>query len=199
MLGSSSRKLNSPHAAGGERTRRIVMRTACYRNPLGVCLLVATAAFTCGATCPANTNDPTEKDLVGSWELKGKVNVFSADGTGTSYDGSRCRWKLEDGRLVARRLGTDGSLDEEWSVPIVFTKDRNEFSYLLGADDGGRQRVTFHKLDPDGRPYQGRTDADRAYPPDAEALRGEGPPEKGAPTPVRPAPDKVRGCEANDL
>jgi hypothetical protein len=68
-------------------------------------------------------------------------------------------------------------------VQIAFTKDRKELSYLLGKIDGGRRRVTFYKLDQEGRLFRGRTDADRAYPADTQALKGEGPPEASAPSP----------------
>jgi hypothetical protein len=173
--------LNSPHAACDEKSRTFAMKIACYRNQLATSLITVAAVFTCGAANPAVADELTGKDLVGSWEREGNVNVFAADGTGKNYDANRFHWELKEGRLISRRKAPDGELGEEWSVPIVFTKDRKEFSYLLGADDGGRQRVTFHKLGKDGRRFEGRTDADRAYPPDAEALTGEGPPEESAP------------------
>ncbi len=164
------------------------MRSVIRRNPVAAYVVAAAAIFTGGVANPAAADEPTAKDLVGSWEREGKINVYSADGAGTNHDTSRFRWEFNDGRLIAQRQEPEGKLGEEWSVPIVFTKDRLEFSFLLGGEDGGRKRVTFHKLDPNGRRFAGRTDADRAYPPDAEALKGEGPPDPTAPTPARPTP-----------
>jgi hypothetical protein len=176
------------------------MRSACCRNPLAAYLFTIATVFNCGGPSPADTDEPMRSALLGSWEHTGKVIVFSADGTGTNYDATRFHWELTEGRLIARRQAPVGTLGDEWSILIVFTKDRKEFSYLLGAEDGGLQRVTFHKLDPDGRRFGERTDADRAYPPNAEALKGEGPPEESAPKPepkpVRPRPAKAPGGEA---
>ena len=176
------------------------MRIARRRNPLAAFLFIASAVFTCTGKIPADADEPMGKDLVGSWEIGDKVTVFSADGTGMNNDGSRFRWELKERRLIARKEAPDGKLGEEWSILISFTKDRKEFSYLLGARDGGRQRVTFHKLDRNGRRFGGRTDADRAYPPNAEALKGEGPPADSAPTPIprttQPTQAKLTGREA---
>jgi hypothetical protein len=161
------------------------MRIICCRMPLVACLFTAAAVFTCGGPNRAAADEPMgkEKALAGSWEREDKVTVFSADGTGTNHDASRFRWVLKDSRLIARSQPPDGKLGDEWAVSIVFTKDEKEFSFLLGGEDGGLERVTFHKLDLDGRRFKGRTDADRAYPQDAAALKGEGPPDESAPTP----------------
>ena len=169
------------------------MKIACCRNPVATYLITAAVLFICGAAGPANADEPTGNDLVGSWEREGKVNVFSANGTGKNHDASRFNWELKAGRLIARSHAPDGKLGEEWSVLIVFTKDRNEYSFLTGAQEGGGlQRVTFYKLDADRQRFEGRTDADRAYPPNAEALKGEGPPDESAPSPVRPAKSNPR-------
>ena len=137
-----------------------------------------------------------DRGLVGTWEKEGKdakaSQVFGADGTGKNPDGSRFRWELKGGRLMARALGAGGGLGDEWSVPIAFTRDRKEYSYLLGGGDGGLRRITWFKLDPQGRRYADRSEADRAYPQDAEALKGEGPPkgdgDRPAPSPGCPGP-----------
>jgi len=159
------------------------MRSACYRKSAATYLVAAAVAFTCNVTKAASADEGAGKDLIGSWEIEGKVIVYSADGAGTNHDSSRFRWRLNEGRLIARQQAPDGTLGEKWSVPIAFTKDRKEFSYLLGGIDGGRRRVTCYKLDQEARRFQGRTDADRAYPADAEALKGEGPPDASAPSP----------------
>ncbi|SIO65155.1 hypothetical protein SAMN05444166_7608 [Singulisphaera sp. GP187] len=157
-------------------------------GPIGAHLL-AVAAFFLGGSSPARAaDDEPGKALVGAWEKDGKVTVISADGTGKNHDGSRFRWELKGGRLIARSRAGDGKLGEEWSVPIAFTRDEKEYSYLLGGEDGGLKRMTYSKLDPQGRRYAGRTEADRAYPPDAEALEGEGPPQGDG---DRPAPSVV--------
>ncbi len=178
------------------------MRIVCCRIPFVAHLFTAAVVFTCGGTIRALADDPMGKALVGSWECRGKVIVFSADGTGKNHDASRFRWELKEGRLIAHSQKPDGKLGNAWSVPIVFTKDQKEYCYLTGAEDGdGMQRVTFHKLDPDGRHFERRTEADRAYPPNAEALKGEEPPEEGEtpkpqPNPVRLAPATLSSGEA---
>jgi hypothetical protein len=164
------------------------MSLICFPVRIAAFLFTAAAVFTCGGATKSVNDEPTEKRLVGSWEREGKVNVFLADGSGKNHDGSRFRWQYRDGRLTARKQEEDGKLGDEWSVLIVFTKDSQEYSFLVGAlQGGGLQRVTFLKLDPDGRPFDGRSDADREYPPNAEALKGEGPPQESAPSPLEPA------------
>lgn len=160
----------------------------------GMHLLAAAALlFASGSHARAADEEPG-KVLVGTWETDGKdgnaAMAFTADGTGKNHDGSRFRWELKEARLTARSLGADGKLGDEWSVPIAFTRDRKEYSYLLGGEDGGLRRITWYKLDPQGRRHAGRSEADRAYPTDSDALKGEGPP-KGdgglpAPSPRRP-------------
>jgi hypothetical protein len=152
------------------------------RGPFAACLIAAAASLPSVGWRLCVADEGPSKTLVGSWEREGQVNVFSADGTGKNHDGSRFRWEWKEGRLIAQARAEDGGLGEEWSVPIAFTRDGKEFSYLLGGKDGGLERITFHKLDEEGRRFEDRTDEGRAYPPGSEALKGEGPPAGDAPT-----------------
>jgi hypothetical protein len=149
--------------------------------------VAAVVALLMTSVAMATADDEPRNFLIGSWEREGKVNIFSPDGTGKNNDGSRFRWELKGEHLIAKAQLPDGKSGEEWSVPIVFTKDKKEYSYLIGGENGDLKRITFYKLDQNNRRFSGRSEADRAYPPESEALKGEGQP--GDPS-LRPMPAK---------
>jgi hypothetical protein len=120
-----------------------MMRRDDRRTRLAAHVTAVLAISVCGGLGATGAEKPGEA-LVGSWEREaGKVAVYQSDGTGKNPDGSRFRWELKEGSLIARSLAADGKPGEEWSVPVAFTRDRKEFTFYLARVYRVFSRNTF--------------------------------------------------------
>jgi hypothetical protein len=160
------------------------------RGPRAVRMLITLPALATGlllahqAWVSAQT-DPLQKKLVGTWETEDRVKiVYSADGTGKNHDGSRFKWRLKPGLLVAQTISKEGADGPANQVPIAFSRDGKEYKLLL---EGGRLQPHYYRLLPNGQRDSRRTAGGRAFPPDPPGMKRANA-RRGAAVQTAPAP-----------
>ncbi len=98
--------------------------------------------------------------LVGTWETGGKQTVLNADGTGRNYDKSEFRWRTRGNKFYSKRTGPDGASDDWFVVPFGISRDGNEYRIAL---EGGRRKIAYERVGPEGKKIEGRTLESRAF------------------------------------
>jgi hypothetical protein len=111
-----------------------------------------------------------DEKLIGAWQPgprpgnpKGasKPIVYLPHGQGKNSDGGRFTWHLEGDYLVAQALSTEGKpTGGVAKIPILFTRDGKEYATFF---EGGKLKVPFYRLLPNGKVDAHRTRAGGDY------------------------------------